>query len=170
MINGIHHTAISTGNIDRLGAVYCDLLGFEVAERMSWPKGTDALDGVLGLKDSAARMVMLRAGNCFIEVFEYSSPPPKTGDPARPVCDHGYTHFCLDVTDIQAEYKRLSAGGMRFHSAPLVDPELGIAATYGRDPDGNVIEIQEMLKREHPFHSSRSRQENKDDEKKTAKA
>ena len=41
--------------------------------------------------------------------------------------------------DIDAEYERLSAAGMRFHCAP---PRLGdgrVRATYGRDPDGNTL-------------------------------
>jgi catechol 2,3-dioxygenase-like lactoylglutathione lyase family enzyme len=88
-------------------------------------------------------MVMLRAGNAMIELFQYETPPPKQGDPNRPVCDHGITHLCLDVTDLDAEYARLKAAGMTFHCPPQ---NLGpaVRTTYGRDPDGNVIELQEI--------------------------
>ena len=143
MIRGIHHTAISTGDLDRALEFYRDLLGFEVAAEFGWPKGTEAADSITGLKDSAARVVMLKAGNMIIEIFEYSSPATQQGDPGRPVCDHGITHFCVDVVDIDAEYERLKAAGMTFHCPPQ---DLGTAkATYGRDPDGNVVELQEVL-------------------------
>lgn len=143
MIRGIHHTAISTKNMDRALKFYRDLLGFEVVMEFDWPKGTEFADSITGLKGSAARAAMLRAGNAYIELFEYSSPAPKEGNPERPVCDHGITHFCVDVVDIDAEYERLKAAGMTFHCPPL---DLGIAkATYGRDPDGNVVELQEVL-------------------------
>jgi catechol 2,3-dioxygenase-like lactoylglutathione lyase family enzyme len=95
---------------------------------------------------------VLLAGNLYIEVFEYSSPPGRPSDPERPVSDHGYTHFCIDVTDIDAEYARLTAAGMRFHTPPPAASDMGgrIRATYGRDPDGNVIELQEILDPTYP--------------------
>ena len=70
--------------------------------------------------------------------------------------DHGYTHFCLDVQDIEAEYQRLSSHGMVFNCEP---PDLGgaIRATYGRDPDGNVIEIQQINDPEHAFALDRTK-------------
>lgn len=157
MINGLHHIALSTPDIDRMTAFYTDVLGFEPVDwRGGWEAGNPAIDEIVGLKDSSARQAMLRAGNLFLELFQYATPAPRPGDPNRPVCDHGYTHFCLDVTDIDAEYARLSAAGMRFHRAPVADPAQGIAATYGRDPDGNVIEIQEVRRPEHAFHRTRS--------------
>jgi glyoxylase I family protein len=149
MIRGIHHTAISTGNLDRALKFYRDLLGFEVVFEFEWPTGTEPADQITGLKDSSARTAMLKAGNVLIEVFEYASPPPRPGDPRRPVCDHGITHICLDVVDIESEYERLKAAGMRFHCPPL---DLGIAkATYGRDPDGNVVELQEVIDKGSPM-------------------
>lgn len=155
MINGVHHVALSTADLDRLVAFYRDVLGFEVVYEGGWKPGNRLIDGIVGLRDSSARAVMLRAANTHVEVFEYSSPVGAPLDPDRPVSDHGYTHFCLDVTDIDAEYERLKAAGMRFHCPPPPASEMGsgaIRATYGRDPDGNVIELQEVLDPSHPMH------------------
>ncbi|MET0546464.1 MAG: VOC family protein [Caulobacterales bacterium] len=157
MINGLHHVALSTPDLDRLRNFYVNALGFaEVEWTGGWPRGSALIDSIVGLRDSSCRQIMLRAGNLYIEVFEYHTPAPKPGDPNRPVCDHGYTHFALDVTDIDKEYERLKAAGMRFHHPPVRDPESGMAATYGRDPDGNVIEIQEIWNTEHVFHPAKS--------------
>ncbi len=148
MIKGIHHIAISTGDLERSLSFYRDLLGFEVMfDDAAWPKGAEVADKITGLKDSSARYAMLNAGNAMIEIFEYESPPPKEADPNRPVCDHGLTHICLDVVDVDAEYERLSAAGMTFHCPPQ---QLGpaVKTTYGRDPDGNVLELQEVLDKE----------------------
>ena len=79
MIRGVHHTAISTGDLERSLRFYRDLLGFEVAAEFNWPAGVEVADRITGLKDSAARVVMLRAGNAHIELFQYESPPPKPG-------------------------------------------------------------------------------------------
>ena len=149
MIRGVHHTAISTGNLERALAFYRDLLGFEVLSEFSWPVGTEVADHITGLKGSSARAAMLRAGNLMLELFQYETPAPKPGDPVRPVCDHGITHLCLDVTDLDAEYDRLKGAGMSFHCPPQ---DLGpdVRTTYGRDPDGTVIELQEITSSENP--------------------
>jgi len=150
MIRGVHHTAISTGDLERALRFYRDLLGFEVISEFAWPAGTLVADQITGLEGSSARAVMLRANNAVVELFQYASPAPRPGDPRRPVCDHGITHICFDVRDVDAEYARLSAAGMTFHCPPQ-DVGGGVRTTYGRDPDGNVIELQEILDADSPI-------------------
>lgn len=143
MIRGIHHVAISTPDIERLLGFYRDLLGFKEVQRVEWPAGSEQIDRIVGLRDSAAKQVMLKAANACIELFEYRQPEPKPMNPRRPVCDHGHTHLCLDVVDIDSVYERLRAAGTEFHCPPQ---RMGsVCATYGRDPDGNVFELQELL-------------------------
>ncbi len=145
MIQGIHHTAISTGDMERALRFYRDLLGFKEVFSSSWEVGTESVDQIVGLRDSSAQVVMLQAGNACIELFQYATPSPQPGDANRPVCDHGITHLCLQVKDIDAEYDRLKAAGMCFHCPP--QGRSGLRATYGRDPDGNVVELLEVLDR-----------------------
>lgn len=147
MINGVHHVAVSTGDLDRLVEFYTTHLGFEIVMETEW-RNRPIIDDIVGLKNSAARQKMLRTGNTHIEVFQYEAPVGKPNDPQRPASDHGYTHFCLDVTDIDAEYERLLAAGMTFHHPPHPVEKMGsgkVRAVYGRDPDGNIIELQEVL-------------------------
>jgi catechol 2,3-dioxygenase-like lactoylglutathione lyase family enzyme len=146
MIQGIHHTAISTGDLERALRFYRDLLGFEEVFSSAWEVGSEDVDRIVGLKDSSARVVMLKAGNACVELFQYETPRPKPGEARRPVCDHGITHLCLQVTDIDAEYERLKAAGMLFHCPP--QSTSGLRVTYGRDPDGNVVELLEVTDRE----------------------
>ncbi len=95
MIQGIHHTAISTTDIERSLRFYKDLLGFEEVFSSSWKAGSKVMDAITDLKDSSARLAMLRAGNACIELFQYETPQPRPVEPMRPVCDHGITHLCL---------------------------------------------------------------------------
>ena len=60
----------------------------------------------------------------------------------RQVCNQGITHICIAVSDIAAEHARLSAAGMAFLSPPQDVPGL-CRAVYGRDPDGNIVELIE---------------------------
>ena len=143
MITGIHHVAISTPDADRLLAFYRDVLGFEEVMDFTWPPGTNAADRITALDGSSARQIMLRKGGSCLELFQFHAPEPGHGDPRRPVCDHGITHLCLEVDDIDAEYTRLREAGMEFHCEPQ---ELGpgLYTTYGRDPDGNVVELHQF--------------------------
>lgn len=142
MMTRFHHAAISTPDLDRALRFYTELMGCEEAWSFGWESGSADADAMTGLKNSAAKAAMLKLGDSFLEIFEFSSPDPAPGDPERPVCDHGITHICLQVQDLLAEYERLRAAGMRFHSAPL-QQDSGYVI-YGRDPDGNVVELIEF--------------------------
>ncbi len=97
---------------------------------------------IMGVPGAAARGAMLRAGNCYIEMFQWSAPRGRDRGPLAPY-DFGYTHSCVDVADIDQEFERLSALGMTFaHPSPVHNGPR--ASVYGRDPDGNIIEIVEL--------------------------
>lgn len=152
MIRGVHHVAVATGDIDGMVDFYTEALGAELVTRSSWQQGNEVIDRIVGLADSAAETAMLRLGNLYLEVFQYRSPEAAAADPARTVADHGYTHFCLDVVDIDAEYERLSGLGMTFPNPPP-PARFGkgtMRSIYGRDPEGNVIELQEILDPDEP--------------------
>ena len=141
MIRGIHHIGLHSKNFEAMRTFYKQAFGFEeVGEEISW-EATPFGDSLTGVENSSARLVTLKGPNCCIELFEYWSPPPRDCGPAAPN-DYGFTHFCLEVTDIEEEYKRLKALGMTFSADAPGD--LGVfKSIYGRDPDGNVIELQE---------------------------
>jgi catechol 2,3-dioxygenase-like lactoylglutathione lyase family enzyme len=143
MIRALHHVSLSTPDLDRALAFYRDVLGFTERARASWPEGTEDADAIVGLPHSAARVVALWAHNVHIELFEYTQPTPRKRPTDWRVCDYGITHLCLDVTDIDAEYRRLRARGMSFTAPPRTI--FAVRSTYGSDPDGNRIELQETL-------------------------
>jgi glyoxylase I family protein len=151
-IKGIHHLAVSVPSLDEARAFYCGVLGFEVAEEFEFGPDQES-ERVTQVRGAAARALMLRAGNVHVEVFEFTNDDVKEQCEGRPVCDHGYTHFALEVDgDIDLLYRELEEAGVRWH-APLVGTleEDGYRVTYGRDPFGNVIEIQK-LSRTNPGH------------------
>lgn len=144
MIRAVHHVALSTPNLERMRSFYCDLLGFKEVSRVSWKAGEPKIDAVMALAGTGATTVMLQLGSLCVELFEFESPSPapqRTDD--RPVNSYGITHLCFDVEDVDAAYRRMVDAGVRFHCPPQ---DFGAAkATYGRDPDGNVFELQELV-------------------------
>ncbi len=141
MIRGIHHVGVHVRDLDRMIAFYRDAFGFEtVGDEYQW-RDEPIIDQIINVPGSAARTIMMRAGSCYIELFQFLAPEPTSTKPLDPY-DKGYTHFCVDVTDIEQEYKRLKGLGMTFGSPHPVDAG-HVKSVYGRDPEGNVIEIQE---------------------------
>lgn len=143
MIRGLHHVALHTADIERLTRFYRDVVGFElIAESQFEWKDDATIDTIIRVPGSSAKTCLLRAGNIHLELFEYSSPPARGGAPLTP-SDHGYTHICFDSDDVMADFARLRAGGMTFDREPV---DIGFARTiYGKDPDGNVVELQQTL-------------------------
>lgn len=141
MIKGLNHVGLSVANLDRAIEFYRDLLGMQVVAQRSFEG--EKYEAILGLKGARGRVALLRGAGMEVELFEFDSPRPRRGDRNRPVCDHGITHFCVQVADIDEEYARLKAAGVAFHCPPLRF-SASAAATYGRDPDGNVFELLEL--------------------------
>ena len=144
MIRGVHHVSISTNNFEKMLHFYRDLIGLPFSTSYDWEPGNQPADLVVGLKNSSVRTALLRAGNTFVEIFQYLNPMGKDSIPNRPACDAGITHICFDVIDVDGEYKRLLDAGITFHTPP-VDVGGVVRTTYGRDPDGNIFELQEII-------------------------
>ena len=152
MITGINHVAISTRDINALVAWYAEAFGFELVTRGGWESGNPTIDGIVGLRDSAAKTAIMRCGTFNVEIFEYVSPAGAPNPADRPASDHGYTHFCVETNDIDADYIRLQGLGMTFHAPPTPKGSVGsLRACYGRDPEGNIIELIQFLDGSHPL-------------------
>jgi catechol 2,3-dioxygenase-like lactoylglutathione lyase family enzyme len=140
MIRGLFHVGISVSNLERSIRFYGEGLGLEVLVNGAF--AGERYERILGLPGARGRVALLKGPDLQLELFEFAAPQPRASDVDRPVCDHGISHFCIGVTDIDMAYRRLSDAGARFHCPPLEFPKLG-KATYGRDIDGNVFELFE---------------------------
>jgi len=138
MITRLNHAGISVSNLGRSIQFYHDAFGLEVVVQA--PFSGKLYEQILGLPGASGRVALMKNGNLQLELFEFSSPRPVSRADPRSVHEHGISHFCVEVTEIEEEYTRLVACGVSFHCAPLDFG--GVAkATYGRDPDGNVFEL-----------------------------
>ena len=141
-VNRVHHIGMSVPSLDEGRRFYVDVLGFEDLGAGEFDRDPE-IDRILGLANSAGQAAFLRFGDMKIEMFEFSAPAQTRADANRPVHLHGFTHICLDVTDVMGLHARLADAGMAFHSDPV--DKMGVRTVYGRDPFGNVIELQEII-------------------------
>ena len=139
MLRGLHHVAMGAEDVDRLAAFYVDNLGFEVV----WDCD------VVG----SERIVFLRTGNAFVELFEAVAPPSRLAL-QRPVSDSGYLHMCVAVDDLDAAYQRLVRAGVAFESPPI-DATL-LRFCFLADCEGNRVELMEIVDDRTPFHLQRA--------------
>ncbi|MCV6625039.1 MAG: VOC family protein [Cellvibrionaceae bacterium] len=138
---GVHHIAISVPDLVAAKKFYCEGLGLECVDQAELPPSPEA-EQITTLKGAHSNVLMVRAGNIFLEIFEYLNP--RGEGPAEPrVCDLGFTHFAFDVDDIEQAHAALAEAGVRWHCAPT-SAGAGYMMAYGRDPFGNVIEIQQL--------------------------
>jgi YD repeat-containing protein len=154
-VNGIHHVAISVPSLKAAEDFYVNKLGMEKIVRWDFD-ASEIGDSVTDLKDASAKTLMIKAGNLYLEVFEFTSPTAKPQGLMRPVCDHGYTHIAFDVDEscIRRVYDEWEKAGVRWHHPITADTDEGVTMTYGRDPFGNVIEIQALAENVE-FHANR---------------
>jgi catechol 2,3-dioxygenase-like lactoylglutathione lyase family enzyme len=138
-----HHVAISVADLDRSIDFYNTHFGMQKLCE-PFPFEGEWYSQIMDLDDPRGRMVVIGVGNIALELFEFHNPDQGEQDPNRPVSKRGFTHFGVDVDDIDEAYARMSAAGVRFHSPVLVHNGT-IKAFYARDPDGNVFEMTQSV-------------------------
>ena len=152
MIKAIHHVALVTRDLDRILAFYRDALGFKQVVSGGWSTKDETspqYDRVVDLKGSSAIAVMVHAGNVMLEFFQYHSPEACSDDTVREANMPGWRHISFDVTNIDEIYEKMIRSGATFSNPPQ---DLGfVKAVYGRDPDGNLIELQELVGPDNPM-------------------
>ena len=144
MILNVRHTGIVVGDLDAALHFYGELLGFKVNKRME--ESGAYLDNMLGLKGVQVTTVKMAApdGN-LIELLYYHSHPRKARD-QREICEVGVSHVALTVDDLALEHQRLRNAGVQFYAPPQLSPDGYAKVTFCRDPDGNPVELVEVLR------------------------
>lgn len=143
MIVGFHHPGIVVPDLEQAKVFYTQALGFKYIREYGWDESVSELaEQVVGVADTTTRCVLMKCGNCFLELFQYLTPRPQ-GDPMkRRACDYGIAHLAFQVLDIQAVFKQFVAAGGIAHNEPVKSGEAW--STYARDPFGNIIELMEL--------------------------
>ena len=126
---GFEHVGMTSGDLDRTIAFYCDLLGLRLVLRKPSGQG---------------EVAFLDAGGGMLEIF---AQPGQTIERARDVLPHeaGMRHLTFAFDDVDAIFATLEASG-----APIVErprpahhTEMIARVAFVRDPDGIIVELIE---------------------------
>jgi diaminopimelate decarboxylase len=146
---GLDHVAVTSGDLDRSLAFYCDLLGLTLRGRGEAQGGSEF--AATGIPDASVRWADLELPHGqVVELIEFLSPK---GSPVRSrPNDPGATHLSLRVADVDATHARLREARVSVRGEPveIADPGpwQGARCFYATDPDGVTVELIQVV-REH---------------------
>jgi catechol 2,3-dioxygenase-like lactoylglutathione lyase family enzyme len=141
-MKAIRHVGIVVKDLAKMLYFYRDVLGFQIQKEMS--EAGEFIDSLTSLKGVKVKTVKMSAedGN-LIELLHFESHPRNLAK--RDLNDCGYSHVAFTVENLDFEYNRLQEVGVAFNSAPRVSPDNYAKVAFCRDPEGNFIELVEVL-------------------------
>lgn len=133
-----HHTAVCVTDFERALRFYTEFLPFQLEGEMD-RRSEPALGEVVGLPGAVIRWAMLRLGSYRVELFKYYEPQGRSD--ARPQCDLGYSHFAIEVADVDDVYAQAMAWGYGAASAPRDLRGGRTRVFYLCEPEGAITEF-----------------------------
>ena len=126
-ITGVAHIGIRVHDLDRARAFY-ELLGFRFVVGPIGPEPVAILSHPAGVEINL--------------ILNAASPEADNILMDMPVKHAGYTHMALSIADIEHTVAGLEAAGVTITEGPVDFPG-GARAIFVRDPDRNVIELNQ---------------------------
>ena len=148
----IRHIGIVVSDLATSLVFYTRFLGLQFGNH-SEESGPE-MDQILGIPNVRLRTQKLvtDTGGSRLELVEFFEPKPVKG-PALDLTHVGVTHFAVTVYDIEMIYNEMLKAGVRFISPPQVEATGFAKVMFCRDPDGNLIELIEVQRKD-PSHGS----------------
>ena len=153
MIVDTWHFSFTVADIEKSIEFYRDILGLELVHRQE--QANAYTRKFVGYPDAHLKVAQFRIAGArstrsghLLELVEYVAPKGQKVDTRT--LNPGTAHLAFEVDDIQAEYQRMVAQGVRFRSEPVAI-EAGINkggyTVYFLDPDDITLEIIQPPKR-----------------------
>jgi predicted enzyme related to lactoylglutathione lyase len=145
MIERIFHFNINCTNIERAVEFY-QLLGFKITLDFREGMASNEMAEAFGMQTANLKGVHLRIGDTpdatRIDLLQFTDPLP-AGQPYPHLYHTGIARMCLHTTDIERDYRDLSAKGVKFLSEPKKLPGTAVSIVCCKDPDGTFVELLE---------------------------
>jgi lactoylglutathione lyase len=139
----VRHFGIVVSDIEKALWFYRDLAGLEVQKDLQ--ESGSYIDNFSALKNVDVRTVKMTSSNGgMVELLYYSSHPEKANP--QPINVIGCSHVAFTVGNLDEVYEDFSSKGIEFNSPPQLSPDGYAKVTFCRDPDGNLVELVEVLK------------------------
>ena len=140
----VRHVGITVNDLDKMLDFYGNFLGF-TNQKVALEQG-EYIDNFSGLKNVKVTTAKLSNGKdeVLIELLKYHS---HSGQSARSeLINAGISHFALTVPNLNLLYENCLKAGIQFNAAPQKSPDGNALVTFCRDPEGNLLEVVEVLR------------------------
>ena len=143
MIKNFRHACVAVRDLDAALKFYRDILGLKVSKIITTQgRYPERALNIKGIKLTYAKLRAPGQSKKSPEILElHCWQRPKITS-----CK-GYNHISFTVKDLGDLYKRLSKSGVSFISGPLKAPHGLTKICFAYDPDNNLIEFVEDLKK-----------------------
>jgi len=144
-MKAIRHIGIVVSDLQPVLHFYRDLLGLKVVKKRN--EYGKYIDKISSLKNVKVTTIKLCTENGSLVELLYYHTPPKKVIAKKEIYKIGFSHIAFTVENLDTEYKRLLKAGVQFNSTPQISPDGYAKVTFCRDPEGNFIELVEVLKK-----------------------
>ena len=145
MILATRHIGIVVEDMDKSLWFWRDVMGL-VVKADFWEEG-NFIDTIQALKGVKLHMIKLAGPDeVLVELLKdhsHPSVPPKSNI----LCDRGIRHIAFTINDVEKSWKTLKDCGCETLSEPVVSPDGKAKLFFARDPEGNLIELVQVLKK-----------------------
>jgi catechol 2,3-dioxygenase-like lactoylglutathione lyase family enzyme len=140
------HVGITVSDLNASVKFYEEVFGFECRNTTKFDeKFLGAAPSLYHLENTTADVAFLVSPNGIVlEMFQFSPSLPNGGPALWNV--PGYTHIALSVDDLPAFAKHLREKKVEF-CMPVLDRFDGGHWVFVRDPDGNMVEVAEPMRK-----------------------
>ncbi|MEP3224370.1 MAG: VOC family protein [Parasphingorhabdus sp.] len=138
----VTHIGSATPDANRIAEFYSKFIGYGPRRRGEYSNFPN-MDNIVAIDGVALRSAWFALRNFELEFWQFVKPAtPDRQAPAK-VDEIGYNMTAFEVTDVEAERKRLA--NLDIETIGPAKISQGWKIYYAYDPDGNVIAIQENI-------------------------
>ena len=144
-IIGFNHIGISVKNLDEMIAFYQKATDFELVKRERVSNHA-AADNIYARKSIAYQRATFKAPNMLLELTEYANQQNATPTKMLPQ-GPGMTHTCYQSPSWKSGYDQFKNAEIELLSRGDEAVDLGgygVTYAYGYDPEGNMLELEQM--------------------------
>lgn len=146
-IRGVHNVSITVSDIDDTLAFYRAAVPYEVVERKRVSAGSIPAE-ILATRGGEIELALVRTPTIFLRLIDIN-PGAKAPPVRRPATGPGYTHICFQSPADAPKYDRFLELGLDMLSrgpGPVDLGGYGVTYAYGHDPDGVMIEMEQVAR------------------------
>jgi len=135
------HVGIVVNDLQNMLHFYSEILGMDVISN-EFEEG-HFLNKILGYNDIKGDIIKLGKDNkTIVELLDFNK---KEINSNKTLIKNGFTHFAITVSNVDELYNKLLQNNFFVISNPQVSVNKKFKVCFCQDPEGNFIEIVEIL-------------------------